>query len=241
MAVYKLVSSGNIISKFYRDFRPSSDEWVGNAVEWIGEALEIIGFFAGYESYTWCLDVKEHRVKIPCALETISGIEYDNTRLPKKGGINLYKKCNVDLPNHVSESYRLNPNYIFTSFEKGKITVYGERVPVDDKGFPMIPDKIQFKEAITYYVLRQMMLSGFKHQVLTLKDVIALWETHQVRAFNVGMYPSIEDYEKFKDSWCNVIIDVNKAKKFFDVDLEETISIAQPPGSLVLSDFSIQR
>lgn len=241
MASYKLVSSNAIIAKIYRDFRPSNDEWVGNAVEWIGEALESIGFFSGYEAYIWCLDVKEHRVKLPCALETISAIEYEGCKLHKKGGLNLRKKCNVDLPVHIRESYRLNPNYIQTTFATGKIKVYGERVPVDKNGLPMIPDKIQFKEAITYYIMRQMMLGGFKHQVLTLKDVMTLWEQGQIKAFNSGMFPSIEDYDKFKDSWCNIIIDTEKAKKFFNVDgIVDNIE-ADLPGSSTTSDFSIIR
>lgn len=241
MAVHKLISSDVILAKVYRDFKPSNDEWVTNAIEWMGEGLEFIGYFAGYEAYTWCIKVKENRARVPCAAETIEGIEYMNCRLPKKGGINMMKKCNVDLPIHRGESYRLNTSYIQTTFEKGDIKVYGTRVPVDCNGFPMIPANIEVKEALTYYVLRQMMLGGFKHQVLSFTEVDALWERGRSRGFNSAMYPSIEDYAKFKDSWNNVIIDVNKEHKFFNTDgLESDITVAGP-GTRATGQVSIIR
>ena len=43
MAVYKTTSSKAIIRKIFRDLKPSTDDWVDDAIEWIGEALEHIG------------------------------------------------------------------------------------------------------------------------------------------------------------------------------------------------------
>ena len=43
MAIYKTISSKTIIRKIFRDLKPSTDDWVDDAIEWIGEALEHIG------------------------------------------------------------------------------------------------------------------------------------------------------------------------------------------------------
>ena len=43
MAIYKHVSSKEIIRKVFRDLKPANANWLDDAIEWMGEALEHIG------------------------------------------------------------------------------------------------------------------------------------------------------------------------------------------------------
>ena len=42
MAIYKTISSQEIIRKVMRDLKPEDANWIDDAIEWIGEALEHI-------------------------------------------------------------------------------------------------------------------------------------------------------------------------------------------------------
>ena len=65
MAIYKTISSQEIIRKVMRDLKPEDANWIDDAIEWIGEALEHIGASAQLESKTCILDVKDHKSALP--------------------------------------------------------------------------------------------------------------------------------------------------------------------------------
>jgi len=241
MAIYKNISSKTVIAKIYRDFRPTDSNWVNDAIEWMGEAIEYIGAYTELILKPFCVDVIEYKAKLPCALEFIEGIEYNGSYLPLSTSSNSIQGDNINLPVHTSESCKLNPNYIHTTFQTGKIIIHGLVTPVDCDGFPLIPDSMEFKQALAWYIMFRLIARGYKHQVY--KDIIymeATWEKWAVRARNRAYAPDIISYEKFKNSWNNVIIDVDKAKKLFNTDLELT-SKADNPDNKYVSDFTIVR
>lgn len=49
-------------------------------------------------------------------------------------------------------TYKINDNYIFTSFKTGKVYIAYKSFPVDQDGFPKIPDNIKFKKAVESYI-----------------------------------------------------------------------------------------
>jgi hypothetical protein len=68
MAIYKTISSQEILRKVMRDLAPQDSNWMYDAVEWIGEALEHIGASAQLESKTCILNVKNHKSSLPADL-----------------------------------------------------------------------------------------------------------------------------------------------------------------------------
>ena len=65
MAIYKTISSKTIIRKIFRDLKPSTDDWVDDAIEWIGEALEHIGATPQLETKNCVLEVSNYKVCLP--------------------------------------------------------------------------------------------------------------------------------------------------------------------------------
>ena len=74
MAIYKTISSQEIIRKVMRDLKPEDANWIDDAIEWIGEALEHIGASAQLESKTCILDVKDHKSALPADLYYIEQV-----------------------------------------------------------------------------------------------------------------------------------------------------------------------
>lgn len=215
--IYKNVSCKAIIAKVYRDFNPSHSGWVGNAIEWIGEGLQQIGTHIALETTTFDLEVKEFRVKIPCKADSIQAIEYECRKLPRNNAVNFNDNCKCvrDLETHPNASYSLNPNYIRTSFEEGSIKVHGLSIPVDNDGYPMIPDEYNTKEALSWYVMMKMISRGYKHHLFSYKDAYEFWQDMYPSAQNAIIAPDPDTYERFKAMWSNPIIDPNWAENFF--------------------------
>lgn len=63
---------------------------------------------------------------------------------------------NVDNTNTSYSTYNVNDNYIFTSFKDGFVFLAYKGLPVDDEGFPTIPDNRRFKEAIKAYIVSKI-------------------------------------------------------------------------------------
>ena len=82
MAIYKNVSSKNILNKIMRDLKPNTDNWIDDAVEWIGEALEHIGSAPQLCLKKQVLDIKDHKVLMPSDLYYINQVAINNSVAP---------------------------------------------------------------------------------------------------------------------------------------------------------------
>ena len=82
MAVYKTTSSKAIIRKIFRDLKPSSDNWIDDAIEWIGEALEHIGSATQLSQKQCILTVENHKVLMPADLYYINQVSVNTSVSP---------------------------------------------------------------------------------------------------------------------------------------------------------------
>tara|TARA_R110000744_G_scaffold221636_1_gene340629 strand:- start:388 stop:1353 length:966 start_codon:yes stop_codon:yes gene_type:complete len=74
MAIYKNVSSKEIIRKVFRDIKPSTADFVHDAVEWIGEALEHIGSSPQLCQKQMVIDIADHKGCLPGDLYYINQV-----------------------------------------------------------------------------------------------------------------------------------------------------------------------
>ena len=78
MAIYKTVSSKEIVRKVMRDINPEGGDWIHDAIEWIGEALEHIGASAQLESKLCTVYVKDHKCALPADLYYVEQVGTSN-------------------------------------------------------------------------------------------------------------------------------------------------------------------
>ena len=74
MAIYKNVSSKEIIRKVFRDIKPRTADFVHDAIEWIGEALEHIGSAPQLCQKQVVIDIKDHKGCLPGDLYYINQV-----------------------------------------------------------------------------------------------------------------------------------------------------------------------
>ena len=82
MAIYKTISSKVVIRKVFRDLKPTTDNWVDDAVEWVGEALEHIGSAAQLCQKQCMLTIENHRTLMPTDLYYINQVAINNSVSP---------------------------------------------------------------------------------------------------------------------------------------------------------------
>ena len=114
-----------------------------------------------------------------------------------------------------SEYYVINPNYIVTSFEEGTIKLHYDGYPLDDCGYPMVPDNIYYKQALEWYIIRQMLMGGYKNENFNWQIADQKWGHYCVAAQNDAAYPSIDKMESFKNMWVRLVPNINAHSDFF--------------------------
>ncbi len=114
-----------------------------------------------------------------------------------------------------SEYYLINNGYIVTSFEDGTIKLHYTAYPTDSEGFPLVPDNIYVKQALEWYIIRQMMMGGYVHPVFDWGVADQKWGHYCVAAQNDLAFPSIDKMETMKNMFLRMVPMVNRHSDFF--------------------------
>ncbi len=238
--IYKYTSFKEVIAKVYRDLEiKDSNRWI-DMIEWGAEALEKIGAIQQYDNIVEKYTVSDYRVKLPCNFIQLDQIYYNGYPLDRatstfgnvlvnpnlnstidpivldalQGDIVLLKP---ELPRPINrDTFTINGGYITTSFREGDIYIGYTRIGVDEEGFPMIPDDVNYKQALFWYIAMMLQLpewfAGEKNNFERCKQI---WEQKCGQAGTKAMMPDITQLENIKNSWVRLIPEINAADTFF--------------------------
>ena len=177
-----------VIAKVYRDLQLEEEDRIGDMIEWSAEAMDHIGAFGQFRSTTLPLDVATYTALLPADFHQLQMISYQNRPLRKSEDVfgplhsttgvmdtttyivnetSLYTPVflgNVGDPGYQGRtvpSYSIEGRTIRTSFPEGPIVIqYTARV-LDDGNWPMIPDTVDFREAVFRYIVYKMNFASF--------------------------------------------------------------------------------
>jgi hypothetical protein len=114
-----------------------------------------------------------------------------------------------------NDYYVINGGFIVTSFEQGEITLYYTAYLTDQEGFPLVPDNIYVKQALEWYIIRQMMMGGFVHPVFNWEVADMKWGHYCVAAQNDLTFPNIDKMETLKNMFVRMVPNLNRHSDFF--------------------------
>lgn len=226
--MYKLQSAQFVIAKIYRDLRLTDSRYITDMVEWIGEAMQYINAWPQLERVVTILEITSHRAELP---EGIAGYHQIARAYDAEGKDYAIMKYNSSTfpaslhtensPNrHVQQSenrYIINYNYIETNFETGWVMLAYDRFPLDDDGFPEIPDQVSFNEAMKWYIALRMVEGGWKHPAgLSYTDVESRWLKYCGQAREHFKMPTVDQYQEFLDNWVRLVPDYMRHATGFD-------------------------
>ena len=117
-----------------------------------------------------------------------------------------------------ASTYTVNNNYIFTSFNSGKVMMSYLAIPTDEEGYPLIPADEWWRQAVQYEIAYKIAFKLFMQSNITDKAFQLIererdWKVAQ--AVNKTKTPSIDEMESFKNQWLKLIPNYNNHDNMF--------------------------
>ena len=244
MAIYKQISSKAVINKIYRDLGLDDSNYLFDLVEWLGEALEFIGSYSQLELFNRKIPIYDHKGILPDNFVSMQQVMYeDNIISFNPVSFYSHEKDSPNLYVNTEESYSFNPGYIITSFEEGELHLSYKGVPTCPDGYPMVPDNQYFKEALFWYCYRQMILRGYNSKVaqITYDYADQKWKFYCTAARNKANYPSVDEYDRFKQVWVGLVTPQHLHEAGYDLKKQLGIPIEVVNAkNLVTNPMSIE-
>ena len=229
------VTFKTVIAKLYRDLGTNTELNEGHIIEWISEVLQKVGSYYQFEEKKICLPLDEGKALLPCDFYRLIDISYKNDTLAWQSPsmMSQYGCENNMIPlcptcNH----FYINNNYIITDLTIQNIENFSSNsldatpqlsivylgVPVDEDGYPLIPDDVYFLEACSKYVTymldyREWRKGNIADKVLQKSETDYLFYVNSARG-SANM-PSTAQLENLKNVWVRLIPQQNQYNNFF--------------------------
>lgn len=225
-----LVSIKTVIAKLYRDLGLTTEVNEGHVVEWIAEALSMIGSYAQYEQTKTCLEIDDNgRAKLPINFHKIVDIAYQSKALSWASNnlVNDYgcEGCTITTC-CLEHTFYINDCYIVTNIKPTDYDVNDPKllcisylgVPVDEDGYPKIPDDVYFLKACAAYVTQQLDYREWRKGNTSDKvyqKSESEWLFYVNSARGAANMPSTAQLENLKNMWVRLIPKQNEFNNFF--------------------------
>jgi hypothetical protein len=107
----------------------------------------------------------------------------------------------------------VTPGYIKTALKTGYIMLSYQAVPVDNEGYPMIPDDESFEEAIYWYINMKLTYPEWKAgrvRDAVYYDAKSSWNYYRKQAYGNAMMPNVDQLEAIKNAWLRLVPEINE-------------------------------
>lgn len=246
----KTISLKNVISKVYSGLNIKDESQYINIIEWLGEAISKIKTDAQLESVPYKLCVENHKAELPCDMLYLVEVDYRGKQLTKASAnhlvhtnfdatrvYNQYDFVDARLERLKNISYKLGQQYEYiggdhfklengwfkTSFCDGEVNIVYKRFPIDEDGFPLVPEEESYREALfwycawKYFFIKKIEASGNdfnKFNNLSL-EAEQKWHWYCGQAGAESLMPDLYMLENIKRNFLSLTFKSDSFDKFF--------------------------
>lgn len=218
--IYQTTSSKAVIAKVFRDFGIQRSDWINDAIEWIGEALELIGTSRQTVPKVRKTKVYSWKTPIPSDMYILDTVRYADDTGSKSPDLEDFKyiasEGDMDkfpglfreddtIYRRATEKYFIDGSFIKFTFEDKWVALEYKAFPLDEDGYPLVPDAAEFKEALAWYIIWKIILRGKQHPVINYEIARREWKGNMVRARNSYNMPDKGQMRDFRDRWVSMI------------------------------------
>lgn len=110
-------------------------------------------------------------------------------------------------------TYIITSNYIKTNVSTGYIQMAYQAIPTDSEGYPMIPEDVDFMEAIYWYITMKLLYPQWKQGSVRSEvyyDARRSWNYNCKKAYGNAMMPNIDQLESIKNSWIRLVPEIHE-------------------------------
>lgn len=153
------VSIKRVLERVYRHPFIDFELNMSDVIELTGQILKLYGINEYYKDKVCTLTIEDYKAELPTDMLAIQLIKHSDDHVVFKYTgdpffMNLH--CEDSLNLICCESiytYKLNENYIFTSEKEGNIDIAYKAIPLDEDGYPKIPDDERFLRALEWEIV----------------------------------------------------------------------------------------
>ena len=195
----QFVPGQTILDKVNRDagFKDTGSNY--DVAQWIVDALEFIGTLHIYEKKSKIAKINNYLIPLFCGIEKLSEVFYKESCL---WWVN-YNPCCPTTGHHNSPNLTvaLDPPYLRFNFTDTEVNITYLGIPTDAESFPKIPDNPYVKEAVFWYVVFKMLLSGNTHPTITIGMASEEWTRFKVQSQNSLNMPYANTIDETLTAW----------------------------------------
>ena len=186
------------------------------AVQYAVDFIHIFGLPEMYEDKEIIVEIENHRGELPCELISINQVMDLCTHSCMRSMTDTFfptdyqrGKKTAGYIGYADElTFKVQNHIMFTSFTNGKVKVNYKAIPVDENGFPLIPDNPTYLSALEQFIKVQVFTILFdqgkiKGDVLQHTEQQYAWRAGQLTSeYNI---PSESEMESICRSWTTLI------------------------------------
>lgn len=195
-------------------------------IDYAVDFIRLVGTPPSFVDKTAIIDIHNYRGELPCDFYEMIQVRlaYDEKhRVENHAPTFRYTTDSFHMsPNKplVSDlTYKLQGNCIFTApLEEGKIEIAYRALPIDDEGYPLIPDNSAFSRALEMYIKKQWFtiqydLGKISQAVMAKTDQDYAWAVGQAQTDLIR--PTIDQMESISNMWNTLIPRAQEHRKGF--------------------------
>lgn len=186
------------------------------AVQYCVDFIHIFGLPDMYQDKEIKVPIHKFRGELPCDLISINQVKDTCSNICLRSMTDsFFPDCYergrkvigyIGYPDELT--FKVQNHIIFTSFEEGEVLVSYKAIPVDDDGFPLIPDNPTYHKALELYIKVEVFTILFdqgkiRGDVLNHTEQQYAWRAGQLTSeYNI---PSESEMESICRSWTTLI------------------------------------
>lgn len=184
-------------------------------VQYTVDFIQIAGCPMQYIDKDVEVEIKDYRGKLPCDLIQINMIKDCKSHHMLRSATDYFDNNHIKHNDHDDLVFKVQGMVLVTNIKEGKVIVSYKSIPIDEDGFPLIPDHPAFLTALESYIKMK-----YFEVLFDLGKIQAgiYQNTQQQYYWNVGRYqsqftlPSISEMESITNM-LNTLIPMNNQFK----------------------------
>lgn len=188
-------------------------------IQYTVDFFQVMGLPSSYYDKTEEVEIKNYRGVLPCDVMYIQQVMDKKDRISLRATTDsFYLTPDNKSLNKQEGTFKVQGNIIFTSYKEGKLQIAYKALPVDDEGFPLIPDNSIFLKALELYIKKEWFTVLFDMGKIS---PAALQNTQQEYAFKVAQLnteftlPSMSEMESLSNVLNQLLERNNEFRKGF--------------------------
>lgn len=174
-------------------------------VDYAVDFIRIVGTPPSFLDKTAIIDIVDYRGILPCDYYEMTQVRLNDSskRTFRYTTDSFHMSSNK--PEFSDLTYKIQGNCIFTTpLEQGQIEIAYQALPIDEEGYPLIPDNSSYSRALEAYIKREWFTILFDQGKLN-GQVLA--RVDQEYSFYVGqaqselIIPTIDQMEAISNMW----------------------------------------